>query len=217
MARKERRANGNIFSRAKSKRESYDKVLIVCEDTKSAKYYLEGFVLDIGLSSANVKVVSGSGSAPINVVDTAISCSEPVGEDIYDQVYCVIDRDHHESFDRAIDKITRHMSLRKTKSKFYLIVSYPSFEIWVLYHGRYTSAHFEYCDDVIREIKKHYINDYDKSDRDIYDRTKSDISDAISNSKRSMKRVGDEGGVNPSTNMHTLIEQLKYILNPIST
>ncbi|MFB0767031.1 RloB family protein [Aeromonas salmonicida] len=214
MARRERKANNNIFIRSKPKRASYDKVLIVCEDTKSAKYYLENFVADIGLSSANVKVVSGNGSAPINVVKTAIDSAEPIGEDIYDQIYCVIDRDHHESFDRAVDMLSRHSIKKSTKSKFFLIVSYPAFEIWILYHKRYTSASFGFSDDVIREIKRHYLPNYDKASRGIYEMTRLDIETAISNAKLSIVRADNDGDKSPSTNMHDLIKQLRAILNP---
>jgi len=211
MARRERNPNSNVFKRKKGTRESYDKILIVCEDTKSSYYYFEALIADIGLSSVNIKVTPGKGSAPINVVKTAIEKSVPAGEDHYDQVYCVIDRDHHESFDRALTTLDSHARRKGVKSKFFPIISYPSFELWILYHHKYTSSPFEYADDVIREIERDYINEYQKSSKRTYEITKGDISTAIDNSKRSIQRVEQDGGCCPSTNIHDLVSTLKGI------
>ena len=67
--RKSRRQR--TFFRRKSSRESYDRVLIVCEGSKTEQNYLRELIDCLKLSSANIEVDEDRGSSPISVVSYA--------------------------------------------------------------------------------------------------------------------------------------------------
>lgn len=82
----------NKIDQQKASCEPYDRVLIVCEDSKSTPSYLEAIRDDLKLNLANIKICGEEcGSAPVSVVEYAkMLMKKDMG---YDKVYCVIDRD----------------------------------------------------------------------------------------------------------------------------
>lgn len=60
---------------------------------------------------------------------------EKSDEEIYSEVYCVFDRDTHETFEQAL-KIANSDKLLKA------ITSNPCFEYWILLHFAYTTKSF---------------------------------------------------------------------------
>ena len=73
--------------------------LIVCEGETEQEYF-KAARIKYGLTTAEVIVADNTvGSAPSSVVECAEHrCAEPGS---YDHIFCVFDRDDHESFDRA--------------------------------------------------------------------------------------------------------------------
>lgn len=71
-------------------RHPYDRVLIVCEGTKTEPYYLEELRDHYQLSTTNIEVI-GSGTEPESLVRKAIELkrNEKKRQDGYDKVYCV--------------------------------------------------------------------------------------------------------------------------------
>ena len=67
--RKARKAEDS--ARKKSKRQSYDRVLVVCEGEKTEPIYFEEIRVMLELDSANIEIDGSSGSSPINVVNHA--------------------------------------------------------------------------------------------------------------------------------------------------
>lgn len=211
---KKREQNARDFARKKSTRSDQPKILIVCEDSKSSAYYFEDIKKDFGLTAV---VVEGerSGSAPISVVAFAISEYEKSKkEDKFDRIYCVFDRDRHDSYDEAIQKIN---SLTP-KNRFFAITTTPCFEFWLLIHFGYTSASFvakgkkSSCDcagEQLRATGK--LPEYDKCKRQIYILTKEKLPDAINNAKRLVQENLKTQSSDPQTNMHELIEYLQSI------
>ena len=57
------------------------------------------------------------------------------------------------------------------------------------------------------ELKKH-INNYEKGDPNIYEKTKTSIDKAIINAKKVNKFSKNNGTDNPSTKVYYLVEQL---------
>jgi hypothetical protein len=122
------------IKRQKPKREPYDRVLIVCEDSDSSPAYLRAVCDELRLSTANIEIKGEEcGSAPISVVEYAIKLIKK--DNGYDQVYCVIDRDQHKRFQEALEKA-------KGK-KIKMIVSIPCFEYWLLLHFEFTTKSFQ--------------------------------------------------------------------------
>jgi hypothetical protein len=99
-------------------------VLVICEDSKSSKNYLQDVSIHF---RAHVKVlVSHIGKTdPKGIVNEA---ARKVNS--YDRVFCVIDRDEHKSFDEAMQTAA--------VTNVHAIASYPCFEYWLLLHFVYS-------------------------------------------------------------------------------
>ena len=86
--------------------------LIVCEGETEQEYF-EAARIKYGLTTAEIVLAENTkGAAPISVVACAeAKCAERGG---YDRIFCVFDRNGHESFDRARTRIAT-LAGRKNK------------------------------------------------------------------------------------------------------
>jgi hypothetical protein len=224
--RKARRAID--IERNSAKRKPYDRILIVCEGEKTEPFYFEEMKVELDLDSANIKIDGSCDSSPRSVVEHAITLFERAkfkGEQ-YDRVFCVFDRDQHETFDEAIDKVKTYNKqllvdefyLKNEDPTFTVIRSTPSFEYWFLLHYTPTTRPFlstntkSSGDQVIDELRT-YITDYKKKKKGIYkmSTTKNLLNGALAHSKRIFDNAEKTGDFNPSTNVHTLVNYLQNI------
>jgi RloB-like protein len=204
----------NKTDRQKASCESYDRVLIVCEDSKSSPSYLEAIRDDLKLSP-NIDIHGEEcGSAPVSVVEYAKKLMEK--DTGYDKVYCVIDRDQHPNFQKVLK------SAKDKKIK--VIVSIPCFEYWLLLHFKYITSPFQaaqgsHCGEVIKALKKlkgHWSN-YEKSKNFLKEHysccLKEKQDTAITNAKTRASMCQDDQlkDKNPYTQMYLLIEYLSNI------
>ena len=205
------------LNRRSARKSPYSTILIVCEGEKTEVKYFKEFIKFHRLNTANVKVLSSKkGSAPINVIEFAIETAESQ-EGIY-KVYCVWDRDNHESYERALDKIKNHKSKRKAKSKprYQAIVSLPCFEIWLLLHFTFTSKPYtptekhSPCDNVIIDLRQ-YLSHYAKNSNDLYEQLSEHTEVAIQNGDRLKEYNLQSNSSNPATDVHELIRDLKSL------
>jgi hypothetical protein len=122
----------SALRRRQAKRKPYDKVLIVCEDEKSAVYYFKEVKDYYEINTANVEIDGSCDSAPKSVVEHAIKRykSEAKTDNGFDRVFCVIDKDNHSTYSKAIELCAK----QKPKDVFYCIPSVPCFEYWLLLH-----------------------------------------------------------------------------------
>lgn len=142
------------------------------------------------------------GSDPLSVVRHGIHLYEknrlPKTCHSYDIVFCVIDRDAHQTFNAALDCALQY-NRKKNKAIILPIKSYPSFEIWYLFHFLYTRQVFVKTptksaqgNDVKKPLilngKKVFKEDYEKSHSDIYKKLKSKnlVVDGIKNANSSI-------------------------------
>lgn len=203
----------NQIDRRKASREPYDRVLIVCEDSKSTPSYLEAIRDDLKLNLANIKICGKEcGSAPISVVNYATDLMKK--DTGYDKVYCVIDRDRHPNFREALQKA-------KGK-KIEVIVSIPCFEYWLLLHYDYITTPFQaaqgsHCEEVIKALKKYEPN-YEKGKNFLKQHysccLKEKQDTAIKNARKRESECQHEKlleNKNPYTQMYLLIEYLSNI------
>lgn len=202
------------LSRTPPKREAYKTVLIVCEGTKTEKFYFDDLIASEKLSSVNIQVHPGRNSDPKSVVETAIEKKQE--EERYlpiDEVYCVIDKDSHSTFGVA-------QQLAKSKN-IQLIVSYPCFEYWYLCHFIYhrapivksgTKSAGTQCESLLNShwIKK-FGEKYEKSRKGLYKALISDLSTGIKNAANALNDGRSSGQLNPSTQVHTLVDMLRRI------
>jgi len=205
--RKERKAS--LLRRRRAMKDPYDVILIVCEGGKTEPNYFDELKRAFRLSNANVRIC-GLGADPLSVVEFAIKTFRREPE--FDRIYCIFDRDRHSTYDAAMDKVGR-TRLGKGR-RIFAIPSVPCFEFWLLLHFIFTTRPFDappgdsICSRVIEELRK-YLPAYQKGNRDIFDKTKDSLNDAISNARRIQQFHQTSGTDNPATLVYSLVEYLR--------
>jgi hypothetical protein len=202
------------LARKKESRESYERALIVCEGSKTEPNYFCELVSSLELNTANVEVDGNCGSSPISVFNYAKKryLEEKRTGDGFDRVFCVFDKDSHDSYEEAL----RLIGEMKPNSVFKAIVSVPCFEYWLLLHYVFTTKPFEAdgngskCASLISELKKYHHN-YAKGDENIYGELSGQMGQAIAYSKRALAQAKENDTDNPSTCIHELVEYLQAL------
>ena len=206
---------GSSIQRRGASRSPYEKVLIVCEGSKTEPLYFEGIKDFYEIDTANIVITGDCGSDPISVVNHAIELyrqSVRRGGIPFDRVYCVIDRDKHPKFADAVAKLKS----QRPNDVFFGVVSIPSFELWILLHFKYTTSPFEAAggkscgDKVFEELRKVWC-DYEKGMRGVFLKLFDKVDDAKRNAERLLEYCSSNGCVNPSTQVHTLVDYLQKI------
>lgn len=226
---KSKRPSKSSLKRGKQLREEYELIAIVCEGTKTEPFYYDDVKKVERLPSANIFVTGDCGSDPLSVVKHGIylyekSVAEKNPSTLYDIVFCVIDRDAHQTFNAAVDYALQY-NRNNNKAIIFPIKSYPSFEIWYLFHFLYTRQMFvktptksagQRCKDALNiEWKKIFKEDYEKSHSDIYKKLKSKnlIVEGVKNSSLALADAKKTNVMNPSTEAHLLLEFLLSIVD----
>ncbi len=211
--------------RRNANRKPYDHVLIVCEGEKTEPYYFEEIRVHLDLDSANIKIDGSCDSSPKSVVDYAeeVFIKERVKAGNYDRVFCVFDRDQHETFDYALNKInSMNIELKNIEYSeedvFMAIRSIPAFEYWFLLHfipstKPYSPLETKSVGDQVIDDLKIYIPNYEKKQKGIYKYSVDNmlIDGAKAHSKRIFENSKNTGDINPSTNVHELVEYLENL------
>jgi hypothetical protein len=211
MARRRRHASS--FKRKEASRDPYDYVLIVSEGTKTEPHYLAGLKLAHGLSNANIKVTPADGTDPVSILEFAKR--ELAKDPAYDRVFCVFDRNGHDNYDEALQRV----AALGQGGKITAITSWPCFELWVLLHFVETTAPFvasggrSSCDNALREVQKHFTA-YAKGRRGVYDELKGLEAEALKRADRLARHNRETVTTNPSTRMHELVRYLTSIKLP---
>ena len=113
--------NTASLRRAPGKKPPRSITLIVCEG-ETEQLYLDAVRQKFELTTAEVVLPANNiGPAPISVVDCAINKANEKGG--YDHIFCVFDRDGHESYARARQKIKAHATRKRAR------VAEPRFEV----------------------------------------------------------------------------------------
>ena len=168
------------LKRKQRNREEYELILILCEDGKSAPYYLDSFCNSCNLKNITIK---GLGVSPSRIVDVAVEELEN-----YDKVYCHFDQDTHADYKKALDRIA---ALQKNKKQLYAITSVPCFEYWLLLHYLDSSKPYKAAgeksagDQLERELKNHIPN-YHKGHKSVFEITKPYLNTAMDRAKKLM-------------------------------
>ncbi|WP_084965214.1 RloB family protein [Thermoactinospora rubra] len=151
------------LDRPTSRRTPKKLLLIVCEGEVTEVEYFERIrdhFRSLPVDIRSCKVV-GLGRDPASVVDYAIREKDRRAREArakgdvniaYDEVWCVVDVDEHTTLDHALASARR--------AGVNLVVSLPSFELWILYHFQDYTTPCD-CRTVRRQLERH-IDDYDK-------------------------------------------------------
>ncbi len=184
--------------------------LIVCEGETEQEYFKAARVR-YELSTAEIILAENSeGPAPISVVKCAEEkCGEPGG---YDRVFCVFDRDGHESFERARARIKTLASRKKKPLPFEEAISIPCFELWILLHFEKTDAAFIKCDDVIHRIRERHMAGYLKADTVVSRQLMANLDAALENADWLEVRA-ETNAYNPFTSVHWVLRHFAAVAN----
>lgn len=207
------------IARQQQQRPEGKRFLIVCEGMKTEPYYFEELCKAHQLRTLRVRIAPGAeGSSPDKVLDYANKLFEEdaqLGSDRFDQVFCVIDRDQHGSYQATIQR----MKALATEGKpFLAIPSVPCFEYWLLLHFTYSRQPFHaagkqsVCDAVIRDLrKKPGFGAYAKAQRNTYALLKDRIETAIKHAQWAEADAEKTGEDNPTTSIHHLVRELQQL------
>jgi hypothetical protein len=205
--------SSDFFGRAAAKFKPQPRVLVLCEDSKSALNYLVEASRRFR-SHTLVKVAHVGRTDPLGIVEEAISNPN---RKKFDKVYCVIDRDAHPSFDTAIKRAKQH------KDFVQIVPSYPCYEFWLFLHFKFTRAPINAAGNQsagARMTKKLRAQpgmaSYEKgSVTFLFDQLFDRLPGAKKNAVRARKAAIEDQEMNPSTDMDLLIDELERLGTPL--
>jgi hypothetical protein len=200
------------FKRSDARFKPQPRVLVLCEDTKSSKTYLEDASIYFR-SYAVVEFAHCGRTDPLGIVQAAIG-----RQNDFEVVHCVIDRDNHQNFDPALRLVA-------TAPKVELFTSYPCFEFWLLLHFTYSRAPYapagnlSAADRVIRDLRsKPGMGAYAKGEiKGLFDVLLPRLPQARIHAARALHEAVQDNEPNPSSPLHLLLAALEDLstLQPI--
>ena len=210
MARKARQFRE--FQRRHPKRASYDRVLIVCEGSKTEPNYFRELVDHLKLNTANVEIDGDSDPSPKSVVAYAKRRYQQEGD--FDRVFCVFDKDEHSTYHQAV----RELASAELTPVFAPITSVPCFEYWLLLHFIFTTKPYARSEfyspgqHVLRDLKV-YLPEYSKGSQHIYLQLMRYTDLAMCHAERAGQQAIQNQTDNPSTQVHRLVTYLRSLKN----
>lgn len=196
------------FARRKARLAPQPTVLVLCEDSKASIAYLTDAARHFR-ASPHIRVEHCGRTDPMGIVEEAI-----VQRGRYDELFCVIDRNGHQSFDAA-------RALAHDKVGLAVIPSDPCFEYWLLLHFDYTRAPFtavgskSSCDRLTDALRQQAgMNAYDKGNvQGLFDRMLAGdlFARARLNAARALQDAINVDEPNPSTHLHHLMDRFEKL------
>lgn len=198
--------SADSFKREKSRFKPQPRVLIICEDVKSARNYLEDAVRYFR-AHAEVAVIHCGRTDPLGIVEEAIRRQKD-----FDTVFCVIDRDSHGSFQAALERAQQ-------ANKVEVIPSYPCYEFWLFLHFQYSRAGVVTAGDVSAGARMLAIlreqdgfAKYEKGAKEsIFNFLLGRLDTARANAARALAEALQDDEMNPSTKMHILLDAIEKL------
>lgn len=183
---------------------------MLCEDSKSGKRYLEEAAFYFR-AKAQVEIAHCGVTHPSGIVERAISRQK-----YFDKVFCVLDRDTHLCFQRALNVAQPHPKIK-------VIASYPCFEFWLLLHFGFNRKPF-------RAVGKHSPGELvskslrEKPTMEKYEKGKdinyfaqllgAPFQTARTLAPKILEDVAISGEPNPSTEIHLLMDEFESLSKP---
>ncbi len=220
--RRKARASAELVRQRQARAQS-PRCLIVCEGSKTEPQYLSELRDLWGIAHAHVSIQRSRGASPDQVVRTAESLYDDDAKlgDSYDQVFCVFDRDEHNTFRSAVQQIRNMSSAGKPLNA---ITTTPCIELWFLLHFGYSDAPFSkqgkksVGDVAVSQLKsKDGFKQYGKGQRGVaallFERLPVARKHALRlrNAASSVQAADAQLDANPWTNMDQLVEYLESI------
>lgn len=174
--------------------------VILCEGKKSEPEYLKAFARLHGITTLTIPENHKTDAKKL-VLDAMKRLKK---RDAPDFVIVVVDHDGKDAiFNDAFNEAKNNKHYGK---KLFFTPSYPCFETWLLFHYEYTTGPLN-NKEALKKVKKHNPN-YDKTSALIMDDIVELYEEAIKNSKKVSEHLEGLQTLNPSTEMHELVELL---------
>lgn len=194
------------FKRSKSSKEPQPTVLIICEDSKSGKCYIEDAAKHFRIK-VRIDIVHIGNTDPKSIVEEAVKRKKK-----YDHVFCVIDRDSHENWNAALGLANGAQGVE-------VIASYPCFEYWLILHFNRNRRPYARegnkspGDCCVSDLKQCEAMDvYDKGrDHRTFATLLARLPQAKVNSMLVYEQAEKDGEMNPSTKVHALINYFEWL------
>jgi hypothetical protein len=199
-----KKKNRSLKRKSKNKGKPRRSFLIVCEGEKTEPNYFRAF----RLSSSLVKVV-GCGMNTRSLVKKALEIKKKAEneEEIYDEVWCVFDRDSFtlQDFNGAFELARR--------KRIEIAYSNEAFELWYLLHFHYLDTAISRA-DYRKRLSKALEQSYKKNSENMYNLLLDKQENAIKNADRLLNSYNpaNPGKDNPSTTVHRLVARLNEYL-----
>lgn len=202
---------GPSFRRRPGSKPPRSITLIVCEgETEQA--YFRAARQRYRLTTAEIVIADNTkGSAPESVVQLAEEKYRDDGG--YDKVFCVFDRDSHESYQRARDRIVQLRTRTRNRIPIEDAVSLPCFEVWILLHYEQTDRPFNRCVEVIQRIRQAHIPGYEKANGEIAAALMERVDTALANADWLANRA-EITNHNPFTAVQPVIRHFSSVSDP---
>ncbi|MEP6605826.1 MAG: RloB family protein [Nitrosospira sp.] len=197
------------LNRGKSRYKPQPRILVICEDSKSGKQYLDDAASHFRVNLI-VEIAHCGRTDPRGIVEKALE-----REANYEQVYCMIDRDQHENFAEAL-------KLAENSKKTIVIISYPCFEFWLLLHFGYCRKPYvpvgsaSAAEQLIRDLRVYPgFESYAKGDKqNIFKLLKDKLVCARTTAPKILSDAITAEAMNPSTQIHLLFNVLEKLMVP---
>lgn len=180
------------------------RLLILCEDTKSARFYLQRFPFDP--NQVQIECV-GTGMNTDSLMEEAIRRKEAAekAKAPYEAIWVVFDKNSFplQDFNRAFELAKAHLIIRACWSN-------ECFELWYLLHFCLRNTAIG-RNEMEAQISKYLGRRYDKASAEVFDQLKDKLDDALCNATRLAfeNAAMGERRRNPSTYVHELIKVLR--------
>lgn len=206
--------------RRSAKRKPYERLLIVCEGSKTEPNYLNEIRIELKLPTANVLVwPSELGTAPIQVVEYAENVflhgdsHHNIRAREFDRIIAVFDRDDHDSYHQALAKCAelngRHKNSDRNSVSFVAIASVPCFELWLLLHFEDVHAPL-HRNEVYQRLSLH-LPGYEKGQSGHWAAIRQSLDIATTRAQARGELTNAENGQELFTNMHVLVDLLMQL------
>jgi len=197
------------FDRKEPRFKQQARILVLCEDSKSSRLYLQD-AADHFRAYAQVEITHCGKNDPKGIVAEAVKRQK-----LFDHVYCAIDRDSDLKFDAALNQADAH-------AKVTVIASYPCYEYWLLLHFRKMRKSYigngknSSGELLVKDLcKEDGMGDYDKgSSKSLFDDLFTRLPKARQRAAEVLAEAHIDGGMNPSTRLHELIDLFEKLGTP---
>lgn len=186
---------------------SFRRILILCEDTKSSRDYLDRFHYDP--SQVQIDCV-GTGMNTDSLMEEAIQrkLKAVKNKEQFERIWVVFDKD-----DCSLQQFNRAFDLASSHGEIVPCWSNECFELWYLLHFCYRETGIGRS-EINAELSRYLGKTYEKFDDSLFDQLSGKINTALKNAdKLDFSNTGESRRGNPSTRVHELVNMLRA-LNP---